>query len=201
MNLSTILEIVGTIFGLAYVILAAQKNIWCWLMGIISSIVGIVVFVFFAKLYAEAFLSFFYVVTGVIGWVQWNKPKTESRVIKVELKSHFLLILLASIGSVGFFALVTTFFKDAARPLLDSFTTVFSFFATWITIKKWLSSWIYWIVIDAVSVYLYWSRGLEIYAGLMFVYTILAVYGFVEWKRNGAEYADSGIKKSDVLDA
>jgi len=72
-------------------------------------------------------------------------------------------------------------YTDAAMPLVDSFTTVFSLFATYMVVKKVLENWIYWIVIDAVSVYLYHSRELEQTALLFIVYTIIAVFGYFAW--------------------
>ncbi len=183
-NLPLIIEMLATSFGLAYVILAAKKNIWCWLMGIIGSALSIYLFWVYSKLYAEAILSLYYVVTGVIGWIQWNKPQEDKPFIKVDYKAHVLFIVIATVFSLGFYQLVTNIFTDAARPMLDSFTTVFSFMATWITIKKWLSSWIYWIAIDAVTAVMYWSRDLNIYAVLMVLYTVLAVYGYLEWRKS-----------------
>lgn len=182
-NLPLILEILGTVFGLAYIVLAAKKNIWCWLMGILGSLCSIYLFYEYSKLYAEALLSAYYVVTGVIGWLHWSNPKKELPVIRVKWWKHFAFITAGALLSIVFYKILSTFFKEAEKPLLDSFTTIFSFLATWITIKKWLSSWIYWIVIDAVTVAMYWSRGLNIYAGLMVVYTVLALYGYLEWRK------------------
>ena len=75
------------------------------------------------------------------------------------------------------------FFSGAKKPLTDSFTTIFSFIATYLTTKKWIENWIYWIVIDAVTTYLYFSRGLEVYSLLMLAYSIIAIYGYLEWKK------------------
>jgi nicotinamide mononucleotide transporter len=106
-----------------------------------------------------------------------------SRSVNLQLKNHALLIIIGGIVSVGFYYLVTNIFTDAARPLIDSFTTIFSFIATYLTIKKWLNNWIYWIVIDVVTTYLYVSRELYLYAGLMAVYSVIALYGYLQWKK------------------
>lgn len=197
-NLPLLTEILATAFGLAYVILAARKNIWCWLMGIIGSALSIYLFWVYSKLYAEAILAFYYVITGVIGWVQWNNPKEDRPIIKVDYKAHLLFIGVGVMLSLAFYQLVTSIFTDAARPMLDSFTTVFSFLATWITIKKWLSSWVYWIVIDAVTAFMYWSRDLQIYSGLMILYTVLATYGYLEWKKsNPQSFSLTGLIKTN----
>ena len=187
--LPVLIEVLATFFGVAYVILAAKKNILCWSAGIISSILMVYLFWVYSKLYAEAYLYFYYVIAGIVGWIQWSNPKTDRPfVIKVNYATHIVFILFGAILSYGLYFLISYIFPDAARPLMDSFTTVFSFLATWMTIRKWLSSWIYWIIIDVVSVGLYWSRDLNIYSFLMVLYTVLAVYGYLSWKKSQTKF-------------
>ena len=182
---SLYIELLGTLFGLAYVILAAKKNIWCWIAGVISSFLSVYLFWVYSKLYAEAILYMYYVIAGIVGWVQWSNPKTDRPfIIKVDSGTHVFFVVTGAVLSFLLYFLISLIFPDAAKPLIDSFTTVFSFLATWITIRKWISSWIYWIIIDSISVGLYWSRDLNIYAFLMIVYTVLAVYGYYSWKKS-----------------
>ncbi len=180
-NAALLLEIIAVVFGLAYVILAAKKNIWCWLMGIISSCASIYLFIEYSKLYSEAILYFYYVVTGIIGWINWKNAENNLKIVRKSITTHLVFITIGIFLSILFYLLVSNIFTDAARPLVDAFTTVFSFMATWITIKRWLSNWIYWVVIDAVTTVLYFDRDLKIYAGLMIVYTLLATYGYWQW--------------------
>ena len=180
-NAALLLEIIAVVFGLAYVILAARKNIWCWLMGIIGSIASIYLFVEYSKLYSEAILYVYYVATGIIGWVNWKNAEDDLKIIRKPVRSHLVFIGFGILFSGLFYLLVANVFTDAAKPLIDSFTTVFSFMATWITIKRWLSNWIYWVVIDAVTTFLYIDRGLDLYACLMVLYTFLAAYAYWEW--------------------
>ena len=187
--LPVLIEVLATFFGVAYVVLAAKKNILCWSAGIISSILSVYLFWVYSKLYAEAYLYFYYVIAGIIGWMQWSNPKTDRPfVIKVNYVTHIVFILIGAVLSYGLYFFISYIFPDAARPLIDSFTTVFSFLATWMTIRKWLSSWIYWIIIDVVSVGLYWSRDLNIYAFLMVLYTVLALYGYLSWKKSQTKF-------------
>ena len=120
---------------------------------------------------------------GFYGWYIWKNQVKESTIYQHSLKNHALLIIIGGILSVGFYYLVTNIFTDAARPLIDSFTTIFSFIATYLTIKKWLNNWIYWIAIDIVTTYLYFSRELYLYAGLMTVYAVIAIYGYMQWRK------------------
>ncbi len=71
----------------------------------------------------------------------------------------------------------------SVRPFDESLSTVFGVIATFLTIIKVLTNWIYWIVIDLFSVWLYLARDSEIYAAQMFLFTVLAVYGYYQWRK------------------
>ena len=183
------IEIVAILFNLAYVILAAQKSIWCWLMGIIGSALSIYLF-YNAGLYAESILFSYYIIMGVYGWIQWTKEDSLKEDLLIEEKKlswHFKILVLGYLASAALFFVLKNY-TDALMPLLDSFTTVFSFIATWMVARRLLENWIYWIAIDALTVYLYSSRGLNLYAGLSAIYTIMAIYGYLQWsKKNSAQ--------------
>jgi nicotinamide mononucleotide transporter len=74
-------------------------------------------------------------------------------------------------------------------PIIDSFTTVFSVIATFMLTKKILENWLYWVVIDIVSVYLYFSRELHLTSLLFILYSIIAIFGYLSWLRNSKKYA------------
>lgn len=182
--INTWVEIVSVVFSLLYLYLLIRENIWCWLFGILGSLLSIYLFIG-AKLYSEAILYAFYVAIGFYGWWQWSKKRDQGP-LTVQIKGfshHLIAILMGILLSVGlgkFFATHT----DAANPFADASSTIFSFIASFLEAHKVLHSWIYWIMINAFSIWLYSSRGLEIYAGLMFVYFIFSVVGFYSWRRS-----------------
>ena len=182
-NSALILEIIAVILGVIYVFLAAKNKVTCWIFGILGSLLSIALFIMYAKLYAEAVLYLFYVFAGIYGWINWNNQKNEAEVYQRKPIIHFIIIGVGIIFSLGLYYILISFFNGAKRPMIDSFTTIFSFIATYLTTKKWIENWIYWIVIDAVSTYLYFSRGLEIYALLMLAYSFIAVYGYLQWRK------------------
>ncbi|OFY97145.1 MAG: hypothetical protein A3K10_11580 [Bacteroidetes bacterium RIFCSPLOWO2_12_FULL_31_6] len=182
-NFDLVLEIVAVIFGIAYVLLAAKNKISCWIFGIIGSALSIFLFIFYAKLYAESVLYLFYVFAGVYGWINWKNQKDNHQVFQHKLKTHLFIIIGGTIATLLFYFTMTYFFSGAKKPLTDSFTTIFSFIATYLTTKKRIENWIYWVVIDAVTTYLYYSRGLEIYSLLMLSYSFIAIYGYLKWKK------------------
>lgn len=182
-NIALLLEIVAVIFGVLYTLLMAQNKISCWIFGILGSLLSVYLFVEYAKLYAEAVLYVFYVFAGIYGWVMWKKQKEVEEVYQQKLATHIKIIVIGTILSLLLYFGLTYFFKESEKPLIDSFTTIFSFIATYLMAKKWIENWYYWAIIDGVSIYLYYTRGLDIYALLMLVYTGLVVYGYWKWKK------------------
>ena len=72
-------------------------------------------------------------------------------------------------------------YTPTSFPYLDSVTTVFAVFATYLVVKKVLENWLYWIVIDVVSIYLYIEKDLAPTAALFILYIFMATYGYFKW--------------------
>lgn len=173
-----ILEIIGVVTGLSYTLLITYGSVWCWIFAIISSCIYL--FICFRKrIYAESLLQAFYIYTGIYGWMHWNES---DGAIGTSLHWNIHgMIILAGISLVLISGYLLRRMTDAATPFVDSFTTVFSIFATILMINLIPDNWWYWIVIDTVSVWLYINRKLYLTAGLFGLYTILAVNGLLEW--------------------
>ena len=75
------LEILGVLLSLVFVVLMMLQNIWCWLFGILGSLLSIVIFIE-AKLYSESILYAFYVGVGIYGWVKWHTKDQKGIPIK-----------------------------------------------------------------------------------------------------------------------
>ena len=184
LSINTIIEITGVLLNLIYTVGVMKEKIWCWPFGIVGSLVSIYLFVD-VKLYSEAILYSFYVLFGIYGWYYWTRPIGEQK-LKVTEKgwqwhlSFFLIGIMGALG-LGYYFQSST---DANNPFEDAFSTIFSFIATYFETQKILSSWLYWIVLNAFSVYLYYARGLEIYGSLMIVYFILSIFGYLEWRKS-----------------
>ncbi len=180
--MSSWLEYLSVAFNVAYIVLAARKSIWCWPMGILGSALGSWLFIE-VKLYAEALLFAYYIVMGIYGWWSWGRAPVRD-VLDVRSASLSFHVKLCAAGYIlsGCMYAVLVKFTDAQMPMLDAFTTAFSFLATWMVARKILENWIYWIAIDALTVYLYIARNLELYALLSLLYTGMAVYGYLQWR-------------------
>ena len=175
----SVIECIAVFFSILYVILAAKENIWCWGAAAIS--VSLYIYIcFFAQLYPETGLQVFYLIMAFYGYYNWNKKEQSLQIIEWNISKHFAVLILGAILTflMGFFFATYT---NAKMPIVDSFTTVFSVFATYMIAKKILSNWLYWIVIDVVSVYLYFSRDLHLTSLLFMAYTIIAIFGYFSW--------------------
>jgi len=179
---TSILEWSAVISAILYVIFAARKSILCWPFALLSSFIYVFV-CYFSLLYLEMILQFFYFGMGIYGWILWrSQEKLNLPIIQWNINKHLLNIVLSAIAS---FVLGFLFSKYTAQenPYFDAFTTCFSLTATFMVAKKVLENWIYWIIIDFVSIFLYQSRGLYLSALLFIVYTILAIFGYISWRK------------------
>lgn len=178
---TSLIEWVAVATSLTYVILAAQKRILCWLFAFISS--SLYVYLCFStQLYLETVLQFFYVVMAIVGFVLWNRT-TESKIITWKVKHHILNVIISSTLTLVL-GYLFSLYTNQANPYVDAATTVFSLAATFMVTKQVLENWIYWIIIDTVSVYLYFSRGLQLTAVLFVLFTVLAIVGYFSWKKS-----------------
>jgi nicotinamide mononucleotide transporter len=173
------IESVAVFFSILYVILAAKENIWCWGAGVIS--VSLYIYIcFFSQLYPETGLQVFYLFMAFYGFYHWNKKEQSLQISEWSISKHLFILIVGAVLTflMGFYFATYT---NAKMPIVDSFTTVFSLFATYMVVKKILGNWLYWIVIDTVSVYLYFSRDLHLTSLLFMAYTIIAIFGYFNW--------------------
>ena len=178
-----LLESFSVIMGLLFIILLIRENIWCWLFGILSS-TGFAFLMFNSRLYSETILYVFYVFVGFYGFYKW-KDRGQNKIIITRTKLINILMLFG-LGvvltfGVGYYFDINT---NAERPFADAFTSVFSVLASFMEAHKWLSSWIFWIVINAFSIWLYFDRDLNISSFLMVIYFLLSIFGFIQWRNN-----------------
>ena len=116
------------------------------------------------------------------GYFSWENNKKKLTISEWSIKKHLKIIFFGTLITfiLGF---VFSTFSKAEMPIIDSFTTVFSILATYMIVKKVLSNWLYFIIIDLASIYIYFSRDLHLSSILFLLYTIIAVYGYIKWSR------------------
>ncbi len=177
------IEIVATLLGAAYVILAARRNRLCWAAGALSSaLVGLLSLV--RELPMQAALNVYYVGMAGYGFWNWTRMGAEGELPVGTLAPRWHLMAAVVIVPLSWVtAEILARETQAAWPLLDSLTTWFSLFATWLVARARIENWIYWIIIDGVLVYLYYMQGLPVIALQFAAFMGLALAGFIAWRR------------------
>jgi len=185
-------EALAVALAVAYLVLAVRQNIWCWACAFGSTALYIWLF-HGAALLMESALNGFYLVMAVYGWYEWHYGGARHAGVPVTvwpLGWHVaaLAAIAALTAASGAWLAANT---AAAFPYLDSLTTWSAVWATLLVARKVLENWIYWFVIDALSVYLYLSRGLPLTALLFCFYLVLIPIGFLAWRKDYARARDS----------
>lgn len=177
---TTLPEWIAVFSGLIYVVLIARKKITAWFFAAISSSIYVYL-CFISDYFLETGLQLFYLFMAFLGWYKWNQKKNEKEFIRRwSLKMHLINIGISVLTTI-LFAFFFDAFTRQELPYLDAFTTVFSIGATFMVAQRVLENWIYWIVIDIVSIRLYAYKDLNLTALLFLIYTLIAVVGYYKW--------------------
>ena len=189
-------ELLAVCTALIYVVLAAKGNIWCWPAALVSTLLYTSIF-YDVYLWMDSALQVYYMGMALYGWYCWRNNANDTglkqpvsdqikqassplQIKKWRASTHFIAITILSLLSLllGWFMANYT---PTHFPYFDAATTVFAVFATYLVTQKVLENWIYWIVIDFASIYLYLEKELTPTATLFVLYVGLALYGYIQW--------------------
>jgi len=79
--------------------------------------------------------------------------------------------------------LVLAEFTDSTIPKADSLVGMLSVIGTWMLARKLIENWLVWIVADGIATGLFYYKGLYLTSSLFIIYTIMAVVGYIQWKK------------------
>jgi len=181
--LNLILESIAVMMAILYLLLAAKEDVKCWYAALISSFIYIYI-MYEADLFMESILQVFYVLMAVYGWLQWKSIINRNSILKIRVwkkSNHFFVVIFVLLLSFVS-GIILEKYTQAALPFMDAFTTWGAVITTYMVAKKILENWIYWFVIDSISIYLYISRELYLTAFLFFIYLIIIIFGYISWK-------------------
>ncbi len=185
------IEFFGTLLGLVSVWLATRENIHTWTTGIFNVIAYFIIY-YQISLYSDMFLQLFFLATSIIGLLQWQKRKGAGNVkITGFLDKKYLPGMIVSILA---FALLLGFYMSgihnhfpdffsvpASFPYADAFIAVLSIYATFLMAFKKTECWILWILVDMVSVVLYFQKGVLFISIEYMIFLLMACMGLYQW--------------------
>ena len=185
-------ELAAVVLAIAYLLLAIRQNIWCWLCAGISTAIYVVLFAE-ARLYMESALNVFYFGMAIYGWWVWDSGRSESAEMPVTVWPRSLhaaaIIIITGLSATSGFLLHS--YTDAAYPYIDSVTTFAAIWTTFLVARKVLENWWYWLLIDTASIFIYWSRDLQLTSLLFVVYVVLIPWGLISWTRSFRQHASA----------
>ena len=183
-----LLELVAVVLTLLAVFLTARQIIWCWPLAMVSVTLYAAVF-FQAKLYADMGLQALYFALAMYGWWAWLHGGEDHGGLQVTLASNRARLALVVMGAMVGIVLGQALNRhtDASLPFMDSALTSFSIVGQWMQTRKLLEAWLVWLGVDVFYVGMFIFKGLYLTAGLYAVFLILAVLGFLSWRRTMVE--------------
>lgn len=170
------IELIAVLFTFLAVILTIKSKKLCWPVGIVGIIFYMIVF-YKHSLWGNFYLQFIFITQSILGIINWNKSEGKSSIKWVKSKWKMLLTTLL-IYPIFFYIS-----KDSSMPYCDSITTTLSVMATGLLIYKKIDAWIYWFLVDIVSIYMFYNSEPKMYLS-MCIYTIFlftATMGLKKW--------------------
>ena len=180
------IEIFGLCAGMLSIALLIKQNIWTWPIGIAYTLASLYIF-FTAKLYADFALHVFFLFMSFYGWYYWLQGNSSfdselpvSRESKKVLACSTIICVLAIILASNLF----TKYTDAELPYWDNTTSILSVLAIWLQSRKKIESWVFWLIIDILSVGIYFYKDLYLYSLLYSIYVGMAFFGYATWLKS-----------------
>lgn len=182
-----ILEAVAFFFGIASVWYAKKENILVYPTGLIATIITVYL-LYIAEYFGDMMMNFYYSIMSIYGWWNWSRKKENkylvpiSRTNKKEKIIGFILFVLTMIVTYLVYDFSGTEIKT--ENYIDIFTSGVFFTAMWYMANKKIENWTLWIFADLITVPLYAYRGLGMLSLQYLIFTILAIQGYLAWKKS-----------------
>ena len=182
-----VLEAIAFIFGIMSVWFAKKENILVYPTGLIATVITVYL-LYIAGYLGDMILNFYFSIMSIYGWWNWSRKKDGETVVPIS-RTNFKEKLIG----VGMF-LVTMLFTYIVYRIyndtieianyIDIFTSGLFFTAMWYMANKKIENWTLWIIADLITIPLYAYRGLGILSLQYLFFTILAILGYIEWKKS-----------------
>ena len=181
------LEFIAFSFGIISVIFAKKENILVYPTGIICTVITVYL-LYKAQYFGDMMMNIYYSLMSIYGWWNWSRIENDKYLLKITRFSKndlgltvFLFLLTVTIT----YAVYTFNSTEIKIPnYIDIFTSGIFFTAMWLMANKKLESWVFWIIGDVITVPLYAYRGLGMLSLQYIIFTILAIQGYIEWKKH-----------------
>ena len=182
----TLLELFAVFMNILSVIYAKRNSVLVYPTGLIGT--GIFVYLLFNfSLLGDMIINFYFVIMSIYGWYYWTQKK-EGKVIhnvsRVTVNEYYFSIIIAVISLISIYLVYDFFGKwNSWTAYVDSITTAIFFIAMWLMARRKIESWTFWFIGDIITIPLYFYKGLTISSFQYLIFSILAILGYISWKK------------------
>lgn len=185
-NFNIALEITGVIFGLLSVWFAKKDNILVFPTGLVSTFIYAYL-LWQWELLGDSMINGYYFIMSLYGWYHWTRKKdgeTEFPISSMKNNEKKPAIFIFIVTLV-FVIIVYLYFDKFTNwfSYIDTFLTALFFVGMWLMAKRKIENWIFWIIGDLISIPLYFAKGYAFTGFQFLIFTIVAMYGYIEWKQ------------------
>ncbi len=183
------IEQTATILGILGVWLMIRQTLWAFPVGMLQVALSAIVF-YQARFYADMKLQAVFFGALAYGWWHWTHggPQREARILVTRLDANgWFFAVGAGLSGTALWGWYLAAHTDAAMPYRDAFISSFSIVAQWLQARKKLENWLGWILVNATAVPVYWLGGMHWFSVLYFLFLLMALGGYREWRRAQTE--------------
>lgn len=181
-----ILEAIAFVFGILSVYYAKKANILVYPTGIICTVITVYI-LNVNEYYGDMMMNFYYSVMSIYGWWNWSRKKEDKPVVPISRtnsKEKLIGLLFFVLTMIVTYIVYKSYGYDMQIPnYIDVVTSGIFFTAMWYMANKKLENWTLWIIGDLITIPLYAYRGLGMLSLQYLVFTVLAIQGYIEWKK------------------
>jgi nicotinamide mononucleotide transporter len=198
-TLDITLEITAVIFGLLSVWYAKKDNILVFPTGLVSTFIYAYL-LWKWELLGDSMINVYYFVMSIYGWYHWTRKKgdtVEFPISEMTTKEKSIAVVIF-VSTLIFVVLVYIYFNKFTNwyNYVDTLLTAIFFVGMWLMAKRKIENWIFWIIGDIISIPLYFIKGFTFTSFQYIVFTIIAIYGYLEWKKICNNTPNQELKKS-----
>ncbi|MDN3491847.1 nicotinamide riboside transporter PnuC [Winogradskyella bathintestinalis] len=185
-TIDIVLEIIAVIFGVLGVWYGKKENILVYPLGLINTTIFTYLCLKFS-LYGDFFINIYYTLMSIYGWYMWTTLVTGKQIgITTSTKKDWLktmvIFMLTALFIIGVYLYFNRF--DRATDYFDTVTTGVAFAAMWLMANKKIEHWLLWIIVNIISIPLYYVKGLGFSMIQFIILLIIAIQGYKEWKKH-----------------
>ncbi len=178
------LELVAALFGVANIILIIRRSVWNYPFALVM--VSLYFYIFLGlKLYSDAGLQVFFFAVNLYGWREWRQNAAEEGVIHVLRlsRTQHALWIAGSVIAILSWGTAMAQWTDASYPYWDAAVAMLSVAGQILMTRRYIENWHWWIVVNMISIPLYYIKASYATVGLYALFLIFAILGLAEWRK------------------